>query len=47
MATVNKYNEIENMYELLIFQGYKNLVFYWDFASSYVNTKDKLDELVK
>jgi hypothetical protein len=45
-----KYPHLENMYELLIFQGFSNLVFYWGFQdgiAGIVNSRDGLQALMK
>lgn len=51
MAVVQvKYPNLGNMYELLIFQGFKNLVFYWDFKdgmAGIVNNKETLQVMIK
>ncbi|CAD8071158.1 unnamed protein product [Paramecium primaurelia] len=42
-----KYLDQDNLFELIIFQGYKNLVFYWNFAKGIVNTKAEIQDLLK
>lgn len=47
MLSANKYLELDPLFELLIFQGYKNLVFYWDFNKGMITTKPEMQELIK
>ncbi|KAM3144316.1 hypothetical protein pb186bvf_003480 [Paramecium bursaria] len=42
-----KYIEANPVYELLIFQGFKNLVFYWDFNKGIVTNKSEIQDLLK
>lgn len=49
-VTQVKYPHLENMYELLIFQGFKNLVFYWGFQegiNGIVNNREALQNMMK